>query len=126
MSLACINGCWSHIYSTMKTFYEMIELLREDEGLASQDAPQPEPVASQDAPQPEALPAPEQAPQEELKHYMFFSNLKVIKNNVEQLLGMDSKELDAMLADGHDWAADHIATSKDDIEEVYNWVIGRV
>lgn len=60
----------------------------------------------------------------EIKHYMFFSNLKVIKDRAEKLLQMDPLELDAMIENGHDWASDHIATSKDDIEEVYNWVMG--
>ena len=31
-----------------------------------------------------------------------------------------------MIEDGHDWAADHIATSKDDVEEVYNWIKSNV
>jgi hypothetical protein len=26
------------------------------------------------------------------------------------------------LDDGHDWASDHIATSKDDVEEVNQWL----
>lgn len=60
----------------------------------------------------------------EMKNYMFFSNLKVIKDRAEKLLQMDPLELDAMIENGHDWASDHIATSKDDIEEVYNWVMG--
>lgn len=62
---------------------------------------------------------------EELKHYMFFSNLKAIKRAVDGMLAMDPREVDAMLADGHDWAADHIATSKDDVEEVFGWLHGR-
>ncbi len=61
---------------------------------------------------------------EELKHYMFFSNLKAIKRAVDGMLAMDPHEVDAMLADGHDWAADHIATSKDDVEEVFGWLSG--
>ena len=30
---------------------------------------------------------------------------------------------DGILASGHDWAEDHIATSKDDVEEVYNFLM---
>ena len=62
---------------------------------------------------------------DDLKHYMFFSNLMVIKRKVDELLSMDHHELDAMLDDGHDWASDHIATSKDDIEEVHGWATSR-
>ena len=60
-----------------------------------------------------------------LKHYMFFSNLRVIKSRVDSLLTMNPQMLDAMLDDGHDWANDHVATSKDDIEEVFNWATSR-
>lgn len=58
----------------------------------------------------------------EIKHYMFFSNLHTIKERVDKLLSMDKKKIDKMLDDGHDWATEHIATSKDDVEEVYNWI----
>jgi len=55
------------------------------------------------------------------EHYMFFENLKIIKNGVEELLKMDKDKIEAMLSNGHDWANDHISTSKDDVEEVYNF-----
>lgn len=58
----------------------------------------------------------------EIKHYMFFSNLHTIKERVDKLLSMDKKKIDKMLDEGHDWASEHIATSKDDVEEVYNWI----
>jgi hypothetical protein len=55
------------------------------------------------------------------EHYMFFENLKIIKNGVEELMKMDKDKIEALLSNGHDWANDHIATSKDDVEEVYNF-----
>lgn len=58
----------------------------------------------------------------ELKNYMFFSNLKVIKDRVDELLAMDPLTVDAMIEDGHDWAREHLATAKDDIEEIHNWL----
>ena len=72
------------------------------------------------------LEADEGEDQKEIKHYMFFSNLKAIKEKVDNLLAMDEKKIDSMLAAGHDWAYEHIATSKDDIEEVYNWISGHM
>lgn len=63
---------------------------------------------------------------EETKNYMFFSNLKTIKERVDGMLAMDQAKVDALLTDGHDWANDHIATSKDDVEEVYNWLSGMI
>ncbi len=82
----------------MKTFHEMLDLMK---------------------------PSPCAGGEPEPKHYMFFSNLKAIKRAVDEMLAMDPHEVDAMLADGHDWAADHIATSKDDVEEVFGWLRGR-
>lgn len=62
---------------------------------------------------------------EELNRYMFFQNLKTIKMMVDELLEMDEKMVDSVLADGHDWADDHISTSKDDIEEVHNFLMAK-
>ena len=39
------------------------------------------------------------------------------------MLELDEKMVDGILASGHDWAEDHIATSKDDVEEVYNFLM---
>jgi hypothetical protein len=58
----------------------------------------------------------------EKQHYMFFQNLASIKHYVDEILTMDPEKVDAMLQDGHDWASDHIATSKDDIQEVAEWL----
>ena len=59
----------------------------------------------------------------EQQNYMFFQNLKTIKQMVDELLKLDEKMVDAILSNGHDWAEDHIATSKDDIEEVHNFLM---
>jgi hypothetical protein len=59
---------------------------------------------------------------ERLTNYMFFSNLKQIKRIVEEILSMDKTNIDSILTNGHAWAVDHIATSKDDVEEVYNFL----
>lgn len=61
---------------------------------------------------------------QEQQNYMFFGNLKTIKRLVDKLLEMDEATVDQMLSNGHDWAGDHIATSKDDIEEVFNFLAG--
>ena len=51
-------------------------------------------------------------------HYMFMSNLKTMRKHIDMMLQMDPQQVQQLLDNGHDWAADHIATSKDDIEEV--------
>lgn len=58
------------------------------------------------------------------QNYMFFGNLQTIKRLVDEMLQMDEAKVDAMLSDGHNWALDHIATSKDDVEEVFNFLAG--
>ena len=45
---------------------------------------------------------------------------------VDDLLKLDEKMVDGILASGHDWANDHIATSKDDVEEVFNFLAGEI
>ena len=62
----------------------------------------------------------------ELDHYMFFGNLETIKRYVDALLEMDQVTVNEILHNGHDWAADHIATAKDDIEEVANFLMNEV
>jgi hypothetical protein len=58
----------------------------------------------------------------ELKNYMFFGNLKTIKRCIDKMMAMDPSAVDELLSNGHDWAADHVATSKDDIEEVCSFL----
>jgi hypothetical protein len=60
----------------------------------------------------------------ETENYMFFSNLKTIKRLVDEMLEMDENNVDELLSNGHNWALDHIATSKDDVEEVFNFLAG--
>jgi hypothetical protein len=58
----------------------------------------------------------------EQEHYMFFQNLASIKHHIEEILKMNPEQIDNLLKNGHDWASDHIATSKDDIQEVAEWI----
>ena len=62
----------------------------------------------------------------EVNHYMFFGNLETIKRYVDAMLEMDPMTVNELLDNGHDWAADHIATSKDDIEEVANFLMNNM
>lgn len=63
---------------------------------------------------------------EKPESYMFFGNLQTIKRAVDALLEMDPHMIDGILNDGHDWAADHIASSKDDIQEVADFLINKM
>jgi len=68
----------------------------------------------------------EQESHHEVNHYMFFGNLETIKRYVDALLEMDQVTVNEILHNGHDWAADHIATAKDDIEEVANFLMNEM
>jgi hypothetical protein len=59
---------------------------------------------------------------QENENYMFFANVQNICNFCQEILSMDKNEVDKILSDGHGWATDHIATSKDDVEEVVNFL----
>lgn len=115
----------------MKTFYEMMQLMEDDLGPEQQgpelglgnEKGQASPDQGGDGQQ--EVPG-QGASADKPKHYMFFSNLKAIKGMVEEMLAMDAGQVDQMLDDGHDWASDHISTSRDDIEEVYNWISGEM
>jgi hypothetical protein len=61
-----------------------------------------------------------------MKNYMFFGNLKIIKREIDKLIQMDPEKVDSILSNNHDWASDHIATAKDDIQEVSDFLINEV
>lgn len=62
----------------------------------------------------------------EAENYMFFGNLETIQRLTDIMLKMDPTTVDEVLRNGHSWATDHIATSKDDIEEVANFLINEM
>jgi hypothetical protein len=59
---------------------------------------------------------------DESNNYMFWQNLKSINDNAAEILGMDMHQVDNLLSDGHNWAVEHVITSKDDVEEVYHFL----
>ena len=60
------------------------------------------------------------------ENYMFFGNIETIHRLTGIILEMDPNKVDSILKDGHNWAVDHIATSKDDVEEVANFLINEL
>ena len=59
---------------------------------------------------------------QENENYMFFANVENICRMCKEILEMDRESVDQILSDGHGWAVDHVATSKDDMEEVYGFL----
>jgi hypothetical protein len=55
--------------------------------------------------------------------YMFFSNLEQIHRQTGILLEKDPEMISNILENGHDWAQDHIATSKESIDQVFDFLM---
>lgn len=61
--------------------------------------------------------------EQETERYMFFSNLEQIKRQAEILLEMDESQVEGILSNGHDWAQDHVATAKESIDQVFDFLM---
>lgn len=55
--------------------------------------------------------------------YMFFSNLEQMKRQCETLLEMDQDEIESILEHGHDWAQDHISEAKNNMDQVFDFLM---
>jgi uncharacterized protein (DUF608 family) len=60
---------------------------------------------------------------QESQRYMFFSNLEQMKRQCETLLEMDKSEIEQILDYGHDWAQDHIAEAKNNMDQVFDFLM---
>jgi hypothetical protein len=61
--------------------------------------------------------------EKESQRYMFFSNLEQMKRQCEILLDMDHKEIESILDNGHDWAQDHISEAKNNMDQVFDFLM---
>ena len=57
--------------------------------------------------------------------YMFFSNLEQIHRQTEILLQENEEQIHSILENGHDWAQDHIATAKESIDQVFDFIMNK-
>jgi hypothetical protein len=55
--------------------------------------------------------------------YMFFSNLQQMKRQCELLLNLDEEKVESILENGHDWAQDHIAEAKNNMDQVFDFLM---
>ena len=60
---------------------------------------------------------------EESDRYMFFSNLEQIRRQCDILLSKNRDEIDSILDNGHDWAQDHIAEAKNNMDQVFDFLM---
>ncbi len=63
---------------------------------------------------------------EHSSRYMFFSNLQQIKRQCEYLLEFDESQIEEILEDGHDWAQDHIAEAKNNMDQVFDFLMNEI
>lgn len=58
------------------------------------------------------------------QHYMFFSNLQQMRRQCDILLEeFDEGMIDEILSNGHDWAADHISEAKNNMDQVFDFLM---
>jgi hypothetical protein len=62
----------------------------------------------------------------EQQNYMFFNDLKTIKEIVDEILKLEPSEVDRLISDGHNWALDHIASAKENIDQVHHFLDANV
>ena len=56
-------------------------------------------------------------------NYMFFSNLQQIKRQCDIMLEMDPDLIEGLLQNGHDWADDHISEAKNNMDQVFDFLM---
>lgn len=57
------------------------------------------------------------------ENYMFFGNLEQIKRQCELLLEIDKSTIEDLLSNGHDWADDHITVAKENMDQVFDFIM---
>jgi hypothetical protein len=58
--------------------------------------------------------------------YMFFSNLEQMKRQCELLLELDEDTITEILNNGHDWADDHVTESKNNLDQVFDFMMNEI
>lgn len=58
-------------------------------------------------------------------NYMFFGNLQQIKRQCELLLELDENTVNEILNNGHDWADDHITVAKENMDQVFDFMMNQ-
>jgi hypothetical protein len=55
--------------------------------------------------------------------YMFFSNLEQMRRQCDLLLDLDESMVEEILENGHDWAQDHISEAKNNMDQVFDFLM---
>ena len=57
------------------------------------------------------------------QRYMFFSNLEQMRRQCDLLLDFDRSMVESILDNGHDWAQDHISEAKNNMDQVFDFMM---
>ena len=57
------------------------------------------------------------------ERYMFFSNLEQMRRQCDLLLDLDRNMVESILDNGHDWAQDHISEAKNNMDQVFDFLM---
>jgi hypothetical protein len=61
--------------------------------------------------------------EQENTRYMFFSNIEQMRRQCDILLEMDKSMVEEILENGHDWAQDHISEAKNNMDQVFDFLM---
>jgi hypothetical protein len=63
---------------------------------------------------------------EQSDRYMFFSNLEQMRRQCDLLLELEKDMVDSILDNGHDWAQDHVAEAKNNLDQVFDFLMNEI
>lgn len=64
--------------------------------------------------------------EQESPNYMFFSNLEQLIRQANLLLELQPEVIDEILLNGHDWAADHVTVAKENLDQVFDFMMNQI
>jgi len=64
--------------------------------------------------------------EEQSSRYMFFSNLEQMRRQCDLLLDLDHDMVEEILENGHDWAQDHISEAKNNMDQVFDFLMNEL
>ena len=68
----------------------------------------------------------EEEDKRETDRYMFASNLKQMIRQAELMMQLDAKQVEEILDGGHDWAQDHVAVAKENLDQVFDFMMNKI
>ena len=63
--------------------------------------------------------------EQETENYMFFSNLEQMVRQANLLLELHPQVVEEILQNGHDWADDHVTVAKENLSEVFDFMMNQ-